>query len=43
MYGSNTLRYLLVMAEWSHTRVFVKIKVKVLLSKNIANLGIFSK
>ena len=43
MYGSNALRYLLFMVKWSHPRVFGKIKVNVLLSENIANLGIFSK
>ena len=31
------------MVKWYHPRVFGKIKVNVLLSENIANLGIFSK
>ena len=37
----NTLKELLVMVKCSHHRLFGEIKDNLLLSKNIANLGIF--
>ena len=43
MYGHSAQRDPWVMVKWSHPRVFGKIKLKLLLSKNITNMGIARK